>query len=330
MTAAPPPPLAPATPAGRGAPSPLGLAQVVAAGVLWGTGGLAVHVVNDRVGMSAGTVSAYRMLLATLVLVVAVLALRQRGDVAHVLRHHRGRAIAVGVATAAYQGLYFSAVLAAGVGVATVVSLGLAPVMVTVVVCVRSRRTPRPGEVVALVAAVAGLLLVSFGGAHGGSGPAPLLGVGLAVVAAVGYAATTLVGARVSREVEPLALTTVATAVGALVLVPWGAVEALRGSPVVTDDPVTLLWLLWLGVATMALAYGLLYAGLRTTSSSTATVATLLEPVTAALLAAVVVGERIGLLGTVGGALILAAILVQVRSSPADEGPAAAQEPAAR
>ena len=39
--------------------------------------------------------------------------------------------------------------------------------------------------------------------------------------------------------------------------------------------------LLTLGALTMALAYGLLYAGLRTTTGSAAVVATLVEPVTA-------------------------------------------------
>ena len=45
---------------------------------------------------------------------------------------------------------------------------------------------------------------------------------------------------------------------------------------------------------TLAVAYGLLYAGLRTVEGSAAVVATLLEPVTAAVLAAVVLGERLG------------------------------------
>ncbi|WP_317698684.1 EamA family transporter, partial [Aeromicrobium sp. REDSEA-S32_B7] len=67
--------------------------------------------------------------------------------------------------------------------------------------------------------------------------------------------------------------------------------------------------LAYLGVLTMALAYALLYAGLRTTSGSAATVATLLEPVTAAAVAAVLLDERIGPLGLLGTALVLAAVV---------------------
>ena len=66
--------------------------------------------------------------------------------------------------------------------------------------------------------------------------------------------------------------------------------------------------LLYLGVITMALAYALLYAGLRTVSGSAAGIATLLEPVTAAVAAAIVLGERLGVLGVVGTLLLLAAV----------------------
>jgi DME family drug/metabolite transporter len=69
----------------------------------------------------------------------------------------------------------------------------------------------------------------------------------------------------------------------------------------------------------MALSYGLLYAGLRTTSGSAATVATLVEPLSAALLAAWLLDERLTAPALVGGALILLAVLAL---HPSDEHPA--------
>ena len=74
------------------------------------------------------------------------------------------------------------------------------------------------------------------------------------------------------------------------------------------DSATSWALLAYLGVATMALAYGLLYAGLRTTTCSAATIATLLEPISAAALAVALLGERIGPAGLVGAALILAAV----------------------
>ena len=78
----------------------------------------------------------------------------------------------------------------------------------------------------------------------------------------------------------------------------------------ITNELGTTSWLLvvYLGVVTMALAYVLLYAGLRSTPSRTAVVATLLEPVTAVAIAVLVLGERLSLAGAVGALLIVAAI----------------------
>ena len=96
-----------------------------------------------------------------------------------------------------------------------------------------------------------------------------------------------------------------ATTAGAVGLVP---VALAAGGPFVTSDPAALGTLAYLGVFTMALAYGLFYAGLRSTRSGAAVFATLLEPVTAAVAAAFVLGERLGPAGIAGSVLILAAV----------------------
>jgi len=147
----------------------------------------------------------------------------------------------------------------------------------------------------------------------------------LGVLAAVGsgsaYAVATAVGEPLARSAEPLVLTTATTLCGACGLVP---VALLTGGPWLTGDPVAVGTLLYLGALTFALAYGLLYAGLRTTSSSAAVVATLVEPVTAALVAAAFLGERLGPAGLVGIVLVVAAIAGTGRTgSHLGEGPAA-------
>ena len=101
--------------------SRLGLAQVSLAGVLWGTGGLGVQVIREHEPMSVLTISAWRMGLAAVVLLAAVALLRQAGDVARLLRERPGPALFAGVATGAYQALYFGSVVSVGVTVATVV-----------------------------------------------------------------------------------------------------------------------------------------------------------------------------------------------------------------
>jgi DME family drug/metabolite transporter len=297
----------------------IGLLFVCLAGILWGTGGLALEILRDHSPMSVLTVSAYRMLVAAAALLVASLALRRGPRLVALVRAHPVRAVVVGLGTGAYQALYFGSVATAGVTVATVVSLGLAPVLLAVVDLVRARRRTATRSTVRLTlvvgAALSGLVLVSMasGMASGTAsaanavGPRPVLGLLLAIASGSVYAATTALGSTLlaSDGVDPLALTTVATTAGAVGLVP---VALVGGGPFVTSDPTALGTLAYLGIFTMALAYGLFYAGLRTTRSGAAVVATLLEPVTAAVAAAVLLGERLGPLGIVGSVLILAAV----------------------
>lgn len=296
----------------------LGLAQVCAAGVLWGTGGLVVTLLHEREGLGAMTTSAWRMALGALALIVFAALTRQLLPAWQVWRRHPVRVTLVGCGTAAYQGLYFVSVLMVGVSVATVVSLGLAPILASVWEHLVRRTRPSAREVLVLVTALAGmgLITVTASGGHGsGGGNHPVLGLVLAVVAGATYAATTLVGRELARSAAPIALTTAATTLGALALFPFLLGAAASGEPVVFADPGSLALMLYLGVATMALAYGLLYAGLRTTSGSAATVATLVEPLSAALLAAVVLSEQLSWLALVGGVMILAAV-VGLRPEP--------------
>lgn len=298
---------------------PVGIVQISLAGVLWGTGGLTLQVISDRSPLSFVTISGYRMLIAAAVLVLAVVLLRRGAELVALLRASPGVACLVGVGTGAYQALYFGAVVEVGVTVATVVSLGLAPVLLTAAEAVRHRRHPGGRRLLVLAAALAGLVLVSGAAGGAATGPRPWLGVALAVASGTTYAATTALGRPLSQRTDPLALTTVATTAGALALVPAALVV---GGPLTTDDPVALGALGYLGVMTMALAYGLLYAGLRTTTSTAAVIASLLEPVTAAIVAALLLDERVGVIGVVGIVLVLAAVAGAGREPVAEAGPA--------
>lgn len=301
----------------------LGLLQVCAAAVLWGTGGVVVTVLHQRDGLSAMTVSAWRMLLGAAVLMVFAVASGRWGLVRETLRTHPVPAILVGCGTAVYQGLYFVSVLLVGVSVATVVSLGLAPILAAVWEHLSRRTTPTVREVAVLASALAGLVLVSATAHQGSPAPGndPTLGVVLATAAGATYAATTVLGHTLAQQVDTVAMTTCATAAGAVLLAPFFVVAAVAGEPVVTHSAASLVLLVYLGVATMGLSYALLYAGLRTTSGSAATVATLVEPLSAAVLAATLLGERLTWPALLGGVLILAAVVGlhpgEVRPAPA-------------
>ena len=295
-----------------------GLLQICLAGVLWGTGGLGVQVIRDEIPMSVLTISAWRMAIAAVVLLVVLVALRQLPGLVALARAHPGRVVLVGCGTAAYQALYFGSVVAVGVSVSTVVSLGLAPVLLTVAESLRHRSAPSRSQVLVLVVALTGLVLVSVAAGSHEPGPHPTLGVLLAAASGATYAGTTAYGRTLAQVTGPLTLTTATTTIGAVALLPAALVGGSIGAPFA--EPVVAVTVLYLGVFTMAIAYGLLYAGLRTTTGSAAVIATLLEPVTAAVLAAVLLDERLGAAGIVGTALILLAVAGLGRTEEATTG----------
>ena len=109
----------------------------------WGTGGLAVQVIRDAEPLSVVTISAWRMLIGAVFLPAVVVVARQT-------RTLRAGAPTTGAWSSSVspprptRPSHFAGVVAVGVTVSTVVSLGLAPVIVTVVESVRRRRTRTP------------------------------------------------------------------------------------------------------------------------------------------------------------------------------------------
>ena len=212
--------------------------------------------------------------------------------------------VLTGVFLGAYQALYFIAVANAGVGVATMVSLGIAPIGLLIWESIRARRRPSRRALMVVTAAVVGLALISAG--PSGAAPRPWLGLAAAIGSGLGYAVSALLSRSLADRADPLTLTAATSAIGAVALLPLAAVAGLTFGP----SPGTITLLLYLGVITTAVAYGLFYAGLRGVAGSVATVLTLLEPLTAALLAAAVLGETLAPAALLGGTLILAAVVM--------------------
>lgn len=286
-----------------------GLGLVCAAGIIWGTIGPAVDLVHEWSSLSVLAIGAYRAVIAMLALTLAVLVTGRGAGCLALLRAHPGRVATAGVMTATFQLLFFVSVVASGVSIATVVCLGFAPVLLLVIGSVQRRRPPGRSRLLTVAAAVVGLLLVSLAGGGQPHAAHPVVGILTALGSGTAYALSAEVGAPLSRGHHALAVATATMGVAALVLVPGGlSVALLRGDVLRSSDPGAWLLLGYLGVVTMAIAYVLLFAGLRTTASGTAVVATLLEPVTAVAIAVLLLGETLTVEGAAGCVLILAAI----------------------
>jgi len=283
----------------------------VLSGLLWGAGGLIGTLFGQAAGLSALSVAAYR-LLAGGGLMVGCLLLAGR-------RWPAGRAawarIAVnGLLSALFQGCYFAAISLTSVSLATLITIGGAPVIVTIAEQVTGRRVLGRADAVTLGVALAGLgLLVGLPGG-GLSESAVLAGAGLALLAAGGFAAVTLFGRSLVAGLDSLTLNGFGFSLGGLMLVPLAGV---LGGGLGFRPGLASAWLLAaLGAGPTAAAYTLYFRGLRSASAGTAALLTLIEPLAAAVLAALVLGDRLSATGMAGAALLLAAVVRTVRAEP--------------
>jgi DME family drug/metabolite transporter len=291
-------------------PARRGLLLISLAGVLWGTTGVVVHWVNAATGMDALTIGFWRLFVSALVMLA--LSLRTMSVLVHAVRRSPIRVPLAGVGLAAYQGLYFLSVLWAGVTIATMVSLGIAPVLTALWESVRDRRPPSPRQLVVIVLALGGLGLIGTSGGSVGTAP------GWGLVAAIGsgtvYAAVTLLCESMADAVPARAMTTAMSVVGALTLAPWAFSHHLFPGTSAGVSGISILGLAYIGAITTAAAYAAFNAGLRTVPSSTAAVLTLWEPITAAALAVLLLREAVNAPTAAGsGLLILAVTLLYLR-----------------
>ena len=280
-----------------------GFLLVVLAALCWGTSGVSGRIVAERAGLGPLDIAWHRMAIGAVVLLIGTALTRRRrtGAASPLTRGTAVRLVLIGAGLAAYQLAYFAAVATAGVSIATLVALGLAPLLIAVGASVLGHGRPDRATVVALVVALTGLILLVGITAEADTGTTVVLGALMAVGSALGYAMVTLAGAGVPAGVP---VTLAGFAGGALLLTPVALVAGLR----FTTEPGALAVLLYLGIVPSALAYALFFTGLRTVPGAVASIVTLLEPLTATALATAFLGERLSPGALAGGLLVLAAV----------------------
>ncbi|AWN25867.1 EamA family transporter [Streptomyces sp. NEAU-S7GS2] len=297
-----------ALPVGRG------LLYVTLAATAWGTAGAAAALLYRGSGLGPLALTFWRT-FGGLVLLLAVRALlrRRSGTVAvpapapyEPLRRRLPWIVMTGVALAVFQAAYFAAVEATGLAVGTVVTMGAGPVLIAIGARVTMGERLGTGGVLAVAGALAGLAVLVLGG-DGGATVRPA-GVGHALLSAAGCAAMTLITRRLGKGggSDPYASTVSAFAVGALCLLPLAAVEGLWPQ---AHDLGRSLWLLvYIAAVPTALAYGLYFAGLAAVRAATASVISLIEPVSAAAIAVLFLGERLTMATAIGTGVLLTAV----------------------
>jgi drug/metabolite transporter (DMT)-like permease len=247
-------------------------------------------------GVSVQTLTVWRFALGALFF-WAVVAVRRP---AWLSRRVVLTAIGMGAFGFAVQALtYFGAIAVMDAGMATLLAI------ITVIGFVTRRQSPTRRTLAALACSGVGMLLLL---GLGGLASVSRLGVLLALSAAVTYALYTMVASSLPAETDVTLLMAIVTT-SALVSVTVVAVAS--GAPLsLGANPAAYGWVLTYIVVGTLIGMTLHTSGLVRIDASTAGILSSIEPLVTAAAVALVYGERMTLVQIIGGAAILAGVVV--------------------
>jgi len=277
---------------------------VLGAALLWGTTGTAQSFAP--VGFDPKVIGALRLLVGGVALLGLTIYRHELGKLKDWNWH---RLFWAAVFTASYQVCFFAAVARTGVAVGTIVGIGSAPVIGGLLGRIFRGETLNKRWWMATVMAVCGCGLLSL---NSGEVEVDLFGTLLAIGAGASYAIYSLIIKDLLEKHAPNAVMALVVCGGAVLLSPLLIncnIEWLL-------QPRSIAVVLHLGLATMALSYWLFARGLKSVQLATAVTLSLAEPMTAATLGIVVLGEQLNAQAFVGVSLIFFGLIVLILRRP--------------
>ncbi|WP_299874427.1 DMT family transporter [uncultured Cocleimonas sp.] len=283
----------------------LALLAACGAGVLWGTGALVVNILVAQYGFTPENVSFWRFLIGAVVLV----GIFGRRIIWNQLRPILLTVLIAGTAMSGYVLLWFLGIEQMGAAIPTLIALCLPPVIVTIISVFRGQEIADLQLIFVLLGAIIGTVLIIT--QHGSSTSGInshniMLGVTFSIGSAFLYAGFSMISGRISIALGAGPATTCLTVVAAIIM---GLTTLYRPFSWPAEFPPQ-VWLLYLGLVTAALALLIFSWGAARLKPTALTVATLLEPLTAVVLAALLLGQHLSALQWVGGTLLLLSIWV--------------------
>ena len=256
-------------------------------------------------GAGVASVGAIRFALAALVLGV----LARRAIAAAPLRTLLA-AFLLGLTIYGLEtGLFFASLERIDVSLASLLMCSYPALVVAGAVLLRRERASRR-RAAALAVALVGVALVLAGGVGGAIDP---VGIGLALGAAIAYAAYVLISDGLLRTTEPLVLATMLCAGAAVAFALAGGATRSLEAP----RPATLLVVAAIALVATVLPIAAFLGGVHRIGPSRATILGTVEPPVTIALSALVFGERLGVVQLVGAALVFSAIVIlQLRRRP--------------
>ncbi|AMQ08151.1 MULTISPECIES: DMT family transporter [Sporosarcina] len=270
---------------------------VLVGAILWGTTGTAQTFMPQTIHPLA--VGASRLAIGGFSLLVILLIMRKID-----FRNWPWKStLYAAISMAIFQYLFFSSVRLTGVAIGTVVTIGSAPVFSGIIEWLLLKRRPTRVWIMATALAIIGCALLFLN--RDGIVVNPV-GIAMSLGAGLLFAFYTLVNKDVLDKVDPVPAVAVIFSMSAIMLMPFLFLFETEG--LMTGRGISVV--LYLGIVTTSVAYILFSAGLKRIPSSSAVTLSLAEPLTAAILSVIVVGERLTGTSWMGIAMLLGGILV--------------------
>jgi len=222
--------------------------------------------------------------------------------------------ILAGIFFAGDLALWHWSILLTSVANATLLA-NCAPILVTLAAWLLFRRRPRAQFLAGLATAIIGMFMLLRGDFHIGGNA--LLGDALGLLTAVFYAGYQITVTRARRAVATGTIMAVSGTITALMLLPVAVISGERLLPLTGHG-----WMLLLGLALMSQVAGqsLIAYALAHLPGTFASVGLLLQPLIAAALAWVLLGETLTALAIAGAVLVLIGIRIAHGAEREDSG----------
>lgn len=287
-------------------PKSSGLPSVALAAILWGTVGVATKMIYQISQTNALSIGFFRLAFsvpAMLLLYRAVYGLPAGKPQS---RRDLGLMLILGGAMALYQVCIFGAIPKVGVAIATLIAICVAPIIVAILAGWLLGEKLSGRVLLALLLAVSGTGLLVGWQEVNGEQRQMVSGILLALGAALSYGVVTICGRMLSGRYTSLYPITVGFGAGAVLLLPF----TLVGGLTLDYAPAGWLLLLYLGIIPTAIGYWLFLYGLRWLPATVASIVTLIEPLTATILAGLLFSERLAPAGIMGAGLLLTSMIL--------------------
>jgi drug/metabolite transporter, DME family len=282
----------------------LGLLAIAVAATLWSIAAIV-----------ASGVQPFELAMARTVIAAVGLALVSQvgADRGFSRRWFEWRLVLLGLSLAFVTVSYYVAIDRLAVAVALVIQY-TAPALVVVLTALQARRLPAPAIFISTGLAILGVLLVS--GVVGSQLELNSIGLAAAGLSALFFASYTLLSESVVHTYGAIGVMFRAFIVSSLF---WIAFQSTQGIPTAVLLPANLPGILFIGIGGTLIPFSLLCWGIQQVRAAHATIAATLEPVVAAVLAWVWLGQTLNGVQLMGGTLVLIAVVsLQLRLRQAE------------